>query len=78
MATHRTLVMLEPPIREMVREKAKMEGVSVSSVCRDLIRLALEINEDRYFDKLASERDKNFNWEKHGILHEKAWGKKRK
>ncbi|MBI5573544.1 MAG: antitoxin, RHH family protein [Elusimicrobia bacterium] len=78
MGNQRTLVMLEPPVRKMVKEIAKEEGVSISYICRDLIHKALEIMEDRYFDKLASEREKNFNWKKNGLTHEQVWEKKRK
>ncbi|PIV52849.1 MAG: antitoxin, RHH family protein, partial [Elusimicrobia bacterium CG02_land_8_20_14_3_00_37_13] len=53
----------------------KKEGISVSSLCRDLIHEALEIVEDRYFDKLVAERERNFNW-KHGLTHQEVWNKK--
>ena len=78
MANKRTLVMLENPVRKTISYIAKKEGVSMSSVCRDLIRRALEMHEDSYFDHLASEREKNFNWKRDGLSHEKVWGKKRK
>ena len=77
MGNQRTLVMLEPPVRNLIRDIAKTEKVSISSLCRDLIREALEINEDKYFTILAESRDKNFNW-KHGLFHEEVWGKKKK
>lgn len=76
MSNQRTLVMLEPPVRNLIKSIAKKEGISISSLCRDLIRNALEIFEDSYFDKLASGREKNFNW-KHGLSHYDAWNKKK-
>ena len=76
MNNKRTLVMLEPPVKKIVKRIAKKEGVSVSLVCRDLIHKALEIMEDRYFNRLASEREKNFNWKKDGLSHDNVWGKK--
>lgn len=77
MSTQRTLVMLEPPIRNLIKNMAKKERVSISSLCRDLIRQALEIFEDRYFDKLSSDRERKFNWE-HSLTHEEVWNKKSK
>ena len=75
MSNQRILVMLEPPVKNFIKNIAKKEGISVSSLCRDLIREALEIVEDRYFDKLAAAREKNFNW-KHGLTHQEVWNKK--
>jgi len=75
MSNQRTLVMLEPPVRNMIKEIAKKEHVSISSLCRDLIREALEINEDRYLARLAASREKSFNWEK-ALSHEEVWNKK--
>ena len=77
MASHRTLVLLESPIRKLVREMAEREGISISSVCRDLIREALEIVEDRYWDKAASLREKGFHWGK-GLSHHQVWHSKKK
>ena len=75
MSTQRTLVILEPPVRKMIKEIAKKEHVSISSLCRDLIKEALEINEDKYFTELAIHREKKFNW-KNGLSHKKVWDKK--
>ena len=74
MMNQKTLVVLEPPIREIVEKIARVNGLSVSGVCRDLIREALEIYEDRYWETLAAEREKGFNWGK-GLSHKKVWGK---
>ena len=76
MSNQRTLVMLEPPVRRMVKEIAHDEGNSISYVCRVLIHKALEIMEDRYFDTIASERERNFNWKKNGLTHKQVWGKR--
>ena len=72
MANLRTLVVLEPPIKKLVREKARSEGVSISSVCRDLIHDALEIYEDGYWDAVAGERGKRFKWDQ-ALSHEQVW-----
>ena len=77
MSTQRTLVSLEPPVRDLIKQMAKERGISISSLCRDLICEGLEIFEDRYFDRIASEREDKFNW-KNGLTHEEVWNKKQK
>ena len=74
MSNQRTLVSLEPPVRDLIKKMAKERGVSISSLCRDLIFEGLEILEDRYFDLIASEREKDFNWE-NALSHEEVWNK---
>ena len=73
--SQKTLVVLEPPVREVIEKIARENKVSISGVCRDLIREALEIYEDRYWSEIASFREKNFNWSK-GLTHHSVWGKK--
>jgi hypothetical protein len=46
-------------------------------MCRDLICEGLEILEDRYFDIIASEREKDFDWE-NALNHEEVWNKEKK
>ena len=75
MSNQRTLVLLEPPVRDLIKQMAKEKGISISSICRDLICEGLEIFEDRYFDRIASEREDKFNWE-HSLTHEEIWNKK--
>ena len=75
MSNQRTLVSLEPPIRDLIKKMAKERGISVSGLCRDLICEGLEILEDRYFDQIASAREEQFNW-KNGLTHEEVWNKK--
>ena len=75
MSNQRTLVLLEPPVRDLIKQMAKERGISISSLCRDLICEGLEIFEDRYFDRIASKREDKFNWE-HSLTHEEVWDKK--
>ena len=77
MSNQRTLVLLEPPVRDLIKQMAKEKGISISSLCRDLICEGLEIFEDRYFDRIVSEREDKFNWE-NGLTHEEVWNKKQK
>jgi len=74
MSNQRTLVSLEPPVRDLIKKMAKERGISISSLCRDLIFEGLEILEDRYFDLIASQREKDFNWE-NALSHEEVWNK---
>jgi len=76
MSNQRTLVLLEPPVRDLIKQMAQEKGISISSLCRDLICEGLEILEDRYFEKIASEREDEFNWEK-SLTHEEIWNKKK-
>ena len=75
MSNQRTLVLLEPPVKDLIKQMAKEKGISISSICRDLICEGLEIFEDRYFDRIASEREDTFNRE-HSLTHEEVWDKK--
>jgi len=75
MSNQRTLVLLEPPVRDLIKQMAKEKGISISSICRDLICEGLEIFEDRYFDRIVSEREDKFNWE-HSLTHQEVWDKK--
>ncbi|MBA7567083.1 hypothetical protein ES708_08783 [subsurface metagenome] len=60
MNNQRTLVLLESPVRDLIKQMAKERGISISSLCRDLICEGLEIFEDRYFDKIAEAREDAF------------------
>jgi hypothetical protein len=71
----RTLVLLEPPVRDAVRDIAKKRQMSVSSVCRDFILKGIDLAEDEYFEKLASERISEPGWKKRCVSHEEAWAK---
>ena len=77
MSNQRTLVLLEPPIRDLIKQMAQEKGISISSICRDLICEGLEIFEDRYFDRIASKREDEFNWEK-SLTHKEVWNKEKK
>lgn len=74
MAVQRLLVVLDPPLKTLLKEIARRNKVSMSALGRTLIEEALEIKEDLYWDKVASERERNFDWRK-GLSHKKVWGK---
>jgi hypothetical protein len=74
MPTQRTLVVLEKPVRQTLHRMARASHTSLSSLCRDLIREAMETREDAYWNHLATRREKRFRWRK-GLTHESVWGK---
>lgn len=53
-------VVTEPYIYQAIRKLAKKEGLSMSLVTRDLIREALLIYEDAYWNKEAQARERTF------------------
>ncbi len=65
-------VVLEPALYQTLQKLAEHDGVSLSLKARDLIREALEIHEDLYWDAVASERENAFN-KKQALSHEEIW-----
>lgn len=57
-------VVLEPRLYEALGKLADEEGVSLSLVARDLIKEALEVHEDIYWQQVAREREKTFSYKK--------------
>ncbi len=56
----RVNVVLEKPLYDSVRRLAKKEDVSLSLKIRDLVRQALEAEEDAAWAQFAEERAKSF------------------
>lgn len=65
-------VVLEKPVYESIQQLAEKEGVSLSSKARDLIREALEIQEDAALAALAEKREKTFSKTK-ALKHSEVW-----
>ena len=65
-------VVLEKPLYKSVERLAKNEGVSLSLKVRDLIKEALEIEEDIALSSFARERDKTLKKTK-TLKHEDVW-----
>lgn len=68
-------VVLEKPLYDSIFRLAKKDGVSLSLKARDLIREALELEEDIYWAEAASKRAKTFDRRK-ALTHQQVWGKK--
>jgi len=65
-------VVLEKEIFEALEEISKKKGISRSLLARDLIKEALEVYEDVYWDKVAIKRDKSFTPES-ALTHDEIW-----
>lgn len=66
-------VVLEKPLYESVRRLAKKEDISLSLKIRDLVKRALEAEENAALAELAQEREKTFRRSK-ALTHEQVWG----
>jgi hypothetical protein len=55
---------LEPPLFDVVKRLAARHGTSLSQEAHDLIRLAVELHEDRALDELAESRRRSWDAKK--------------
>ncbi len=65
-------VVLERPLYKSVQQLAEKEGVSLSLKVRDLIRAALELEEDAALAAFAEKREKTFIRAK-TLKHSEVW-----
>lgn len=65
-------VVLEKPLYDAIERFAKKEGVSLSLKVRDLVKEALEIEEDIALAQFAEEREKTFS-KKKSLKHDEVW-----
>jgi len=68
----RVNVVLETPLYNSVEHLAKRDGVSLSLKVRDLIREALEMEEDVALAVLAEKRERTFSKTK-SLKHAEVW-----
>ncbi len=68
----RVNVVLEQPLYEALSRSARRDGVSLSLKARDLLKAALEIEEDVVLARLAEERERSFDRKK-GLTHSQVW-----
>jgi hypothetical protein len=71
-ANPRVNVVLEEPLYEGLRRWAKRDGVSLSLKVRDLVKEALETEEDRVLAKVAELREQTFDRSK-AMTHSQVW-----
>ena len=65
-------VVLEKPLYNTIERLAKKEGVSLSLKVRDLVKEALEIEEDIALAAFAEKRDKTFT-KSRALKHHEVW-----
>ena len=68
----RVNVVLEEPVYEGLRRWAKRDGVSLSLKVRDLVKDALETEEDRALAHLAENRERTLD-KKNALTHAQVW-----
>lgn len=68
----RVNVVLEEPLYKGLRQLAQRDKVSISLKARDVIKQALEIEEDLALGKFAEEREKSFE-RKRAKSHAAVW-----
>jgi len=69
----RVNVVLEKPLYEAVDHLAKEEGISLSTIVRDLVREAIEIREDIDLGNIAEARKKSLKRSR-ALSHKDIWG----
>ena len=65
-------VVLDPPLYKNVQFLADKDGVSLSTKVRDLLKDAMEIQEDIYLANIAEEREKSLDVNE-ALSHEDTW-----
>jgi hypothetical protein len=65
-------VVLEEPLYQNVRFLAKREGVSLSTKLKDLVKEALEVQEDLHLIKLGENRKRSLKNSK-TLSHKEVW-----
>jgi len=68
----RVNVVLEKPLYRTVEQLAKRDGLSLSLKVRDLIKEALEIEEDISLTAFADSREKTFS-KSSALKHDEVW-----
>jgi len=68
----RVNIVVEPSLYNLMQDLATGEGVSLSTIARDLIREAIELREDVALTKLADARLKTLDRKK-ALSHDAVW-----
>ena len=65
-------VVLEKPLFDSIKRLAKKDGVSLSLKTRDLVKEALEIQEDIALTSFANNRERSYRKPK-ALKHNEVW-----
>jgi len=68
----RVNIVVEPMLYSVMRDLATSEGISMSTIARDLIREAIDLREDVALTAFADRRMKSFN-RKTALSNEDVW-----
>jgi hypothetical protein len=68
----RVNLVVEPPIHSAIQNIARLEGISMSAVARELIKEAILLREDAALACFAEKREKTFRHKK-SLTHEQTW-----
>ncbi len=68
----RISVILDKPLFNRIAHMAKKDGVSLSLKARDLLKEALEIQEDIILTQLGEDREKTIS-RSNALNHEETW-----
>lgn len=68
----RVNVVLERPVYDVVKRLARRERISLSLKVRDLVRQALETEEDEALISLAQTRERTFD-RRTAVSHKQVW-----
>jgi hypothetical protein len=68
----RVNIVVEPPLYSAMHDIATREGVSMSTIARDLIREAIELRKDVALEDFADARMKTFDGNK-ALPHDDVW-----
>lgn len=65
-------VVLDNPLYKNIKYLAERDGVSLSNKARELIKDAIEIQEDLYLAEIAQSREKTLT-DSNTLSHEEVW-----
>lgn len=65
-------VVLDNPLYKNIKYLAERDGVSLSNKARELIKDAIEIQEDLYLAEIAQSREKTLT-DSNNLSHEEVW-----
>ena len=68
----RVNIVVEPPLYNVMHDLATSEGVSMSTIARDLIREAIDLREDVALAVFADKRMKSFD-RRAALSNEEVW-----
>jgi hypothetical protein len=68
----RVNLVVEPPIHSAMQNIARLEGISMSAVARELIIEAISLREDVALACFAEKRGKTFSHKK-SLTHKQTW-----